>query len=289
MISTDNQLLTLTHCRGITHKGILKLLSIDPLLIHLFSMREIDFYLNGIIPKDNLHQFYNDLHTFKQSDLFHSYKKQGIEIVTIHSNMYPALLKQISDPPPVLFCKGNISLLQNEKSISIVGTRNSTEYGLRAVESIVPKLVQDGWTLISGLALGIDKKVHEETIKQNGKTIAVIGGGLHHIYPKENFSLASKIMDSHLLLSEHPPQAPPQKWHFPMRNRIISGLSKGTVVIQAKEKSGSLITAYQALDQGREVFAVPGGIHDEYSRGTNQLIKEGAKMVASAKDIIEEF
>lgn len=213
----------------------------------------------------------------------------GIEAIPISSNEYPLWLKSIHDPPPVLFAKGKKEFMHLQPLIGIVGTRNPSPYGVKAVRSLVRDLSKEGMVIVSGLAKGIDGLAHQTAIQTGGNTIGVIAGGFYHIYPKENHQLASAMSESHLLLSEHPPYETPQKWHFPMRNRIISGLSKGIVVIQGREKSGSLITAYQALEQGREVFAVPGPIFDPCSKGPFKLIQEGAKLVASVPDIMEEI
>ncbi len=154
---------------------------------------------------------------------------------------------------------------------------------------ILPGLIKQEVLTVSGLAKGIDSLVHEYTIKNGGKTIAVIAGGLYHIYPKENMDLALEMMKTQLIISEYPPDTKPLRWHFPARNRIISGLSKGTFIIEAKRKSGSLITANFAVNEGREVFSLPGSILNPFSAGTNDLIQQGAKLVTSAEDILEEI
>ncbi|ALC81044.1 MULTISPECIES: DNA-processing protein DprA [Bacillus] len=216
-------------------------------------------------------------------------KSSGIEAIPISSDEYPLWLKSIHDPPPVLFAKGKKEIMHHHPLIGIVGTRHPSPYGVKAVRSLVRDLTEEGIVIVSGLAKGIDGLAHQTAIQAGGSTIGVIAGGFHHIYPKENHQLASQMAESHLLLSEHPPYETPQKWQFPLRNRIISGLSKGIVVIQGREKSGSLITAYQALEQGREVFAVPGPIFDPCSLGPFKLIQEGAKLVVSKQDVMEEL
>ncbi|MCY8487299.1 DNA-processing protein DprA [Bacillus atrophaeus] len=225
----------------------------------------------------------------KLQEQLSDYQRRGIKVIPITSHQYPSWLKTIYDPPPVLFAKGNENLLIKGRKIGVVGTRNPTAYGKKAVFHLTKELAGNQWIIVSGLAAGIDGLSHRACIRAKGYTIGVIAGGFHHIYPRENQQLAEYMAKYHLLLSEHPPETKPQKWHFPMRNRLISGLSEGIVVVQGKEKSGSLITAYQALDQGREVFAVPGSIFDPYSRGPIKLIQEGAKSVQSAEDIYSEL
>ncbi|ASB89629.1 DNA-processing protein DprA [Bacillus sonorensis] len=225
----------------------------------------------------------------KAKRLIKTYSDNGIGMIAISSPDYPACLKTIHDPPPVLFLKGKKTFLNENRLIGIVGTRDPSSYGKSVVRHLAGELSNKDWTIVSGLAKGIDGLAHKETIRTNGKTIGVIAGGFDHIYPRENRLLARHMAESHLLVSEHLPHIKPQKWHFPMRNRLISGLTEGIVVIQGKERSGSLITAYQALEQGREVFAVPGSIFDQNSQGPARLIQEGAKLVAGIDDILDEL
>ena len=199
---------------------------------------------------------------------------------------YPNKLKLIYDPPELLYCLGDIRLL-NEPSIAIVGTRNASNYGKRIAYNLSQELSKRGVTIISGLASGIDSYAHEGAFKNVGKTIAVLGSGIDIIYPKENEDLYKSIIkNGGLIVSEFPLGTKPEKDNFPKRNRIISGLSDGVVVVEAKKKSGALITADLALEQGRSVFAVPGNIDSQNSEGTNNLIKEGAVPVTSYLDIL---
>ncbi len=222
----------------------------------------------------------------KKSD---TYKQQNIHLVTIFDEQYPESLREIYDPPFVLYIKGQLDLLQNTKSLSVVGTRDPSSNGLKSLKKIIEPLVYRGWMIVSGLAYGIDINAHQLTLACGGKTIAVLGNGFDHIYPREHASIASLIGENHILLSEYPPETKPAKWQFPMRNRIISGLSRGTIIIEAREKSGSLITGDQALQQGREVFAVPGSILEPRAAGTHRLIQQGAKLTTNVEDIIEEL
>lgn len=235
-----------------------------------------------------LSAFSNDLRIKNISEKICEYNKKGIQIITFLDKEYPILLKNIYMPPPVLYCIGDLTLLQM-KTISVVGTRLPSSYGVQATKLIVRDLVENNFAIVSGLAKGIDYLAHVQAIRSNGKTIAVLGSGFEHIYPKEHFALAEDIKKNHLLLSEYPPEVRPNKSYFPARNRIISGLSYGTLVVEAKEKSGSLITAQLALNEGREVFSIPGSIFSTTSKGTNLLIQDGAKLVMSSSDILTEL
>ncbi|HOJ09630.1 MAG TPA: DNA-processing protein DprA, partial [Clostridiales bacterium] len=214
-------------------------------------------------------------------------RKNQIEVITIHDELYPYYLKNIYDPPVVLYCKGKI--LANENAISLVGSRKATAYGLEAGEELAYQLACLGITVVSGMARGIDSSAHKGALKAQGRTIAVLGCGLDVVYPAENKVLMNNILEKGAVISEYLPGTMPFQRNFPARNRIISGMSLGVVVVEAAADSGSLITANFALEQGREVFALPGNINRINSTGTNMLIKEGAKLVMSVKDILEEL
>ena len=214
--------------------------------------------------------------------------KLGLNIVTIKDENYPAKLKEISNPPPLLYCRGEIFKPQDEFALAVVGTRKITPYGEQVTQDIVRELTQNGLCIVSGLALGIDSMAHKACIETQGRTLAVLGNGLDSIYPASNLPLARRILDTGgLIVSEFPLGTPSFKSNFPHRNRIISGLSLGTLVIEAAASSGSLITAGLALDQNREIFAVPGSINSSASKGPNKLIKQGAIPVTSAQDILQ--
>lgn len=287
--SVRERLIHLHHCRGASWKTIHRLFQIDPTFSSIFTLSPSVLQTYLPLSSQQYTLFFQDLHSLHIQSMIKTYKDNHIRVITIFDSDYPPLLKHIYEPPWVLYAKGNIDLLSSLKIISIVGTRQPTKEGIESLRRLIPPLVADGWVIVSGLAVGIDTQAHEIAIENGGNTIAVIAGGFNHIYPKQNKKLAKRLMDDHLILSEHPPHVRPQKWHFPLRNRIISGISLGTVVVQAKEKSGSLITASLALEQGREVFAVPGPIFLEQSKGPNMLIQQGAKLVHSASDIFEEF
>lgn len=213
--------------------------------------------------------------------------KKGYKIATMLDADYPPLLRQIPDPPPILYVLGHLASPTN--NIAVVGSRNATRYGIVATLKLCEDLASFGITIVSGMALGIDSAAHEGALVSKGYTIAVLGSGLEVIYPKENRKLFYKIAENGAVISEFPLMTEPEAKNFPIRNRIISGASLGTVVVEATQKSGSLITARLAAEQGRDVFAVPGSIHSFKSTGTHSLIKQGAKLVEHAQDIIEEY
>lgn len=215
-------------------------------------------------------------------------KKHKIKVLTIDDKEYPSSLKYIDDPPYIIYLSGNIKK-EDLISIAVVGCRKPTIYGKMVTEKITLKLVKTGFTVVSGLARGIDTIAHKVTVENGGRTIAVLGSGLLNIYPYENRKLSSEIEKNGAVLSEFPLRTSPERFNFPRRNRIISGLSLGTLVVEAGELSGALITARFSLEQGREVFAIPGDINSLYSKGTNNLIKSGAKLVQDVTDIIEEL
>ena len=214
--------------------------------------------------------------------------QHGIHPLLIHEPGYPRLLKQIYDPPSVLYCQGELQE-SDQRAIAIVGTRRATRYGIRQAESLARGLVRAGITVVSGLARGIDGAAHRAALEAGGRTIAVLGGGLMKLYPPEHRPLADDIAKQGAVLAESPPQMPPMSGSFPQRNRIISGLSLGVVVIEAAERSGALITARHAAEQGRDAFAVPGPVDSCQSLGCCRLLQEGAKLVVSVEDILEEL
>jgi DNA processing protein len=216
-------------------------------------------------------------------------QEAGRHLLTLADADYPSLLKEISDPPLVLFVRGDKMAL-SQVQIAVVGSRHATSAGLQHANEFSYHLAQAGFAITSGLALGIDGASHKGALAAKGVTIGVAGTGLHHSYPKANQSLEKDILECHgAIVSEFPLASLPHPKHFPRRNRIISGLSVGVLVVEAALKSGSLITAYHALEQGREVFAIPGSIHHPLSRGCHHLIRQGAKLVETAKDVLEEL
>lgn len=212
----------------------------------------------------------------------------GNAVVTLSDTAYPRMLLEISDPPPLLFCRGRVGLLQNP-ALAIVGSRNATAQGMGIAEQFSRSFATAGLTIVSGLAQGIDAAAHRGGLASAGSTIAVLGTGVDNLYPRSNAGLGEDIAERGLLVSEFPLGTKALAHHFPRRNRLISGLSRGCLVIEAALASGSLITARSAAEQGREVFAVPGSIHSPLSKGCHSLIKSGAKLVESAEDVLSEL
>ena len=208
-------------------------------------------------------------------------------IVTLTDSNYPRLLREIPDPPPFLYVYGRLE--GHSGNLAVVGSRNATAYGLSTTHNLCASLASHNLTIVSGMARGIDTAAHEGALAAKGQTIAVLGSGLERIYPVENRKLFHRIAENGAVVSEFPLMAEPEAHHFPIRNRIISGMSLGTIVVEATRKSGSLITARLAAEQNREVFAVPGSIQSFKSAGTHTLIKQGAKLVEHAQDVIEEL
>ena len=209
-----------------------------------------------------------------------------IEVITRENPAYPSLLKGIKNPPPQLYCCGDCTLLGN-RSVAVVGSRTSTVYGRKTAAAISRRLAASGVTVVSGMALGIDASAHEGALDVGGKTIAVLGCGPDVCYPPENRILMAEIKRHGLIVSEYTPGTPANRYNFPNRNRIISGICEATIVVQARNRSGALITAELAAEQGREIFAVPGNIDSPYNLGNNRLIKEGASPLICTDDILE--
>jgi DNA processing protein len=218
-------------------------------------------------------------------------EKENIKMITLDSPEYPSLLKEIHNTPYILYVKGKIDFINSSPIISIVGSRKYTSYGSQTAQNFSRDLANAGFTIVSGMALGIDTFAHQGALDTGGKTIAVLGNGLddNSLYPRNNFNLSREIIETGALISEYPAGTQAGPLTFPARNRIVAGLSLGTLVVEAGEKSGALITAQMALDYDREVFSVPGPIFSPQSLGTNDLIKKGAKLATSVKDILEEF
>jgi DNA processing protein len=213
-------------------------------------------------------------------------QKNDIQVITWEDHDYPRRLKDIDQPPPVLYLRGQLSEA-DQWAVAIVGTRRITAYGRQVTEEIGRQLAQNGVSVISGLARGVDSVAHLAALKNNGRTLAVLGNGVDQIYPPEHRKLAEEIIQQGALISDYPPGTAPEAANFPPRNRIISGLSQAVIVVEAGEKSGALITAAFAADQGREVFAVPGYLYAPQSKGANSLIHEGAHIFLDVMDVLE--
>lgn len=259
----------------------------DPSLLSLMKETPKTLRKHYQLSPEKASKLYEHLH----SDQSRAQTQQNSQynILTILEQQYPAQLRSIPDPPPVLYTLGKQELLYQMPSISVVGTRVCTSNAKKKMKIILAPLVREGWVLVSGLAKGIDSHAHHLAIEENGHTIGVLAFGFQHCYPEQNKHIMKEIARNHLLISEYPPHIPPKKWHFPERNRVISGLTYGTLVVEAKERSGSLITADQALEQGREVYAIPDAIWNEQSRGCHHLIQMGAKLVQNTYDLSEDW
>ncbi|MBS4030620.1 MAG: DNA-processing protein DprA [Clostridiales bacterium] len=252
-----------------------------------FKASEEELFASGL-PARAVNAVLQDRKTINPEREWERLESLGIQVVTLADGNYPTLLSQIYDPPVVLFYRGELNIT-GEPGLAVVGSRKATEYGKTVANKLAFDLAGAGVAVISGMARGIDTSAHFGALQAGGKTVAVLGCGLDICYPPENRKLRDDIVRSGLLLSEFPPGTMPKPHHFPMRNRIISGLSLATIVVEAAEKSGALITADCALEQGRDVFAVPGSINSPNSRGCHKLIKEGAAMVEHAADILSEL
>lgn len=271
-----------------SRRNLRQLLRMDPSLSYIFliSSTQISHYLS--IRKNQAEVLYQDIHNTQLiRETLHDI--QAYQIITIIDETYPPMLKTIKDKPIVLYCYGDDSLLYKAPSISVIGTRKPSLDAMNKTKFIISPLIKDNWVIISGMAKGIDSFAHRLALHEGGKTIAVLGSGFDYIYPNENTVLFQQLVKDGLALSEYPPKVPPRKFHFPERNRIISGLSFATVVIEATERSGTMITVDQALDQGREVFAVPGSPHIPQSIGCLKLIQEGATMAVTYEDIMNDW
>ncbi|MBO0959127.1 DNA-processing protein DprA [Neobacillus sp. MM2021_6] len=288
------RLIHLLHYPNISWNTVYQMLKKDPTLQSLYQLQRPSPQQISLFPLLNHdHSLTQPSIISLQPDMIHEqirqYETNDITVITIMDKEYPRFLKEIYQPPWALFTKGDISLLEKEPKLAVVGSRQASPYGKNAIRLIFPELIKNGVLIVSGLAKGIDALAHEYAIKNGGNTIAVIAGGFYHIYPKENMGLALQMMNTQLIVSEYPPDTKPLRWHFPARNRIISGLAAGTFIIEAKRKSGSLITANYAVNEGRDVFSLPGSIFNPFSIGANDLIQQGAKLVTRAEDILEEL
>lgn len=288
MNETRRRLLELYDSWVISRKSIRKILIVDPKLkeITKFSVSDLMQYCKLTeVSATKLH------HWMKQNRFNHFSEEfiSGSHQVTILDSDYPSCLRHIPDPPLVLYYKGDLSMLERTPSLSVVGTRRPSKEAKHKMHKIISPLIQSNWIIVSGMAKGIDSYAHWLAINQNGSTIAVLGSGFSYIYPGENKPLFQLLSQKHLVLSEYPSHRSPQRYYFPERNRIISGLGFATLVVEAEERSGSLITADQALEQGKDVFAIPGSPLNPQAQGVNKLIQQGAKLISHPNDILEEW
>lgn len=242
--------------------------------------------VKGILPAVVASVLQHDGISWAKEEL-ESIQKSGASLVTFHAPDYPRLLRHLPDPPPYLYVKG--ALRNPDTAIAIVGSRQASGYGIATTQKLARELARHGITVVSGMARGVDAAAHRGALMEGGQTIGILGCGIDIAYPRENRALFAEMATRGALVSEFPMGTVPLAENFPRRNRIISGISRGILVVEAAEGSGSLITAQCALEQGRDVYAIPGNIHSSNSRGTNRLIKQGAKLVETVEDILEEL
>lgn len=216
-------------------------------------------------------------------------RKKGIDIVTFCDSIYPKLLKEIPDFPAVLYCRGNLNLLKDSNTVAMVGSRKASDYGLNIARNFSAQIAQAGIVVISGMALGIDTACHKGALSMSGKTIAVLGTAIDQLYPHENEKLGEMIISKGLVVSEYPPGFKTAKFHFPMRNRIIAGLSRSVVIVEASQKSGALITAFLAVEYNRNLYAVPSDVGKILGQGSNYLISRGATCLISPETVVEDM
>ncbi|ERJ13501.1 DNA-processing protein DprA [Haloplasma contractile] len=255
-----------------------------PTLYKYYSAIEKGIPIDAVLSEKHFKTY----QALKEVPIEHNLQKQNIKIITIEDKLYPEPLRHIFRPPIVLYYMGDLNLL-NKPIIAIIGSRNYSLYGKKVTEHLTKELIKNKIVVISGLAYGIDTIAHRTAINNLGKTISVIGSGFFHIYPKGHEKIAKEIAERHLLISEYPPHEAPVRSHFVFRNRLISALSSGVLVVEAKMKSGTMITVDYALNQGKQIYAIPSNLFEENGKGTNELIKEGAKVVTNIYDILEDF
>ncbi|MDI3472266.1 MAG: processing protein [Thermotogaceae bacterium] len=252
----------------------------SPFIHEQFKDESLNRKLDNYLKKFNKKILEKEIEKIESSD---------VEILTFWDDEYPPFLREIPSPPILLYCKGEIELLKTELTMAVVGTRKPTSYGKKIARDLTSELVKLGFIVVSGVAAGIDTIAHLTAVENSGKTIGILGCGINIVYPSHNSKVYSLIAENGCLISEYPLNTPPFKHNFPRRNRIIAGMSMGTLVIEAGERSGSLITARLALEYNRNVFSVPGNINSPMSTGTNRLIKFGAKITTCVEDIKEEY
>lgn len=268
-MKTTNFLLRLKLQKGIGYVKMLKIASqLDTADVNLKALMKMNLPSN--LKRASLAAYNDD-----QAEIYVKRIKKQCQVISFFDDVYPEQLRQIYRPPLVLFAQGDVNLLQ-QKIVTIVGSRMATSYSRSVLTKLVPRLVKKGWVIASGLAKGVDVMAHKAALTSEGKTIAVVGNGLNHFYPLSNYHVQEQIIRRGLILSEYLPDTPPRPFRFPQRNRILAGIAQKVIVTEAQEKSGSLITANLALQENRDIYAVPGPIDNELSAGPNKLIAAGA-------------
>ncbi|MDW0115746.1 DNA-processing protein DprA [Sporosarcina thermotolerans] len=283
----DKRLLALHYVYPVPFNKLSEIMRNDPDLELLFNYYASDLARLLQIPEIKAVRLKEQLVLHEKTPFHLLYHQENIIPIPITNKNYPQSLKLLVDPPTVLYLRGMTSVLKASLKVAIIGSRKATDYSKKALSFIVPPLVDKGAVIVSGLAKGADTMAHESAIQYGGKTIAVLGHGLFHLYPYANRHLAQEIAKKHLLLTEYPPYMKPAKWTFPMRNRIISGLSESVIITESNEKSGTMSTVDHALEHGKAIYAVPGPITSSLSLGPNKLIVQGAKPIWNGFQVFE--
>lgn len=283
------RLILLHYCSGGDSRFVQKCLEFDAALSIWFEapMNELIRYFPGKVKFTQ--EVIRRIRSYSIEEIKETLHRKKCHAVTKLDDQYPVALLQLHTPPQVLYYRGRLDILTYKKTLSVVGPRIPSAYMKPELQRLLVPLIKNDFVIISGMAAGTDAFAHETAIKYGGNTAAVLAFGVEQLYPKVNKTLKEKLEKQHLVITEYPPHIKPQKWQFPERNRLISGLGRAVFVVEAKKRSGSLITAETALEQGKDVFAMPGRISDDSSAGTNQLIQDGAKLILTAEDIIEEY
>lgn len=287
LTDVDRRLLALHYVYPVPFNKTAEILKRDPDLRYLFTYQTDDLMRLLQIPEVKAARLNEQLKQHEQTPFPLLYHREKIITIPITNPAYPEPLKWLVDPPTVLYAKGDPTILNATLKVAIIGSRKATDYSKKALSFIVPPLIDRGAVIVSGLAKGADTMAHQSTLHFGGKTIAVLGHGLFHLYPYENKLLSEQLAERHLLLTEYPPYMRPARWTFPMRNRIISGLSESVIITESEEKSGTMSTVDHALDHGKAIYAVPGPITSSLSIGPNKLIEQGAKPIWNGYQVLE--
>ncbi|TVP84845.1 MAG: DNA-protecting protein DprA [Alkalicoccus sp.] len=285
---TNDRIIHLHYCSGGNSRLVNTILRYDPEMNLLDEKNPVDIREAPFYNYQMLESVLRRARSVSYDNIQELLFKDGIKTISLIDESYPSHLFHMTIPPAVLYCKGR-KLPPQSRTLGVVGARKPSGHAEKNMEELLRPAVEKGVVIVSGMAAGIDTLAHRTAIKFGGETAAVLAYGLKHLYPVSSRKLKEELEKDHLVLGEYPPYVKPMKHRFPERNRIISGLSRGVFVVEAKMRSGSLITAETALEQGRDVYALPGRITDHLSAGTNRLIQDGAKPVLSAEDIMEEF
>lgn len=289
LTAVEKRLLALHYYFPVPKNRLHCLLTEDPELVHFTEYPPVKLAQTLNTSTEKARKLQTNLIERSSTPFELLYDQHSIIPIPFTHALYPEHLRKLFDPPTVLYAKGNPLLLAAKRKVAIIGSRKATHYSKEVLSLIVPPLVENEVVIVSGLAKGADTLAHQATIAYGGKTIAVLGHGLFHLYPKENVGIRDEIARNHLLLTEYPPYVRPERWTFPMRNRIISGLSDAVIVTEAARKSGTMSTIEHALENGKSIYAVPGAVTSILSEGPNKLIDEGAQPLWNGFQIVGSF